>query len=113
MNALTDGVQILRDAAGHPAFAVLPFSQYQALVSGKAIAEPTIPNAVVNAVFDRDVSTVLAWREHLCLTQAEVAARMGVSQATFAQMEAAKRPRKATLEKIAAAMGLAVGQLAW
>ncbi len=38
---------------------------------------------------------------------------MGVTQAAFAQMEAAKRPRKATLAKVAAAMGLAVEQLAW
>ena len=113
MNALTDGVQILRDAGGHPAFAVLPFAQYQALLAGKIKAEPSIPNAVVNAVFDRGISVVAAWREHLRLTQAEVAGHMGVSQAAFAQMEAAKRPRKATLQKIANALGLDVTQLAW
>lgn len=111
MNALTDGVQILRDAGGHPAFAVLPFAEYQALVAGKR-AESTVPHAVVSAVVD-GATVVAAWREHLRLTQAEVAARMGITQAAFAQMEAAKRPRRATLERIAAALGLAVEQLAW
>lgn len=113
MNALTDGVQILRDAGGHPAFAVLPFAQYQALVSGKPKAEPAIPGKVVDLHFDKGLTPVAAWREHLRLTQAEVAVRMGVTQAAYAQMEAAKRPRKATLEKIAAAMGLALEQLSW
>ena len=113
MNALTENIQILRDAGGHPAFAVLPFAQYQALIAGKFTAEPTIPNAVVNKVFDGGVSVTAAWREHLHLTQAEVASRMGISQAAFAQMEAAKRPRKATLTKIAAALGLEIEQLTW
>lgn len=111
MNVLIENVQILRDASGHPAFAVVPFPQYEALVKGKSRDEPTIPNAVVNAVFDRGLSVVAAWREHLRLTQAEVAARMGITQAAFAQMESAKRPRKATLAKIAAALGLVVEQL--
>jgi len=113
MNGLTDNVQILRDASGHPAFAVLPFDQYRALLASANSMGATVPNAVVNAVFDRGLSVVAAWREHLHLTQAEVAARMGITQAAFAQMESAKRPRKATLQKIAAAMDLEVEQLAW
>lgn len=113
MNVLTDDVQILRDAGGHPAFAVLPFAKYQALLAGKPTPEPTIPNTVVTAVFDRGISPTAGWREHLRLTQAEVAERMGITQAAFAQMETAKRPRRATLERIAAAMGLEFEQLAW
>ena len=54
-----------------------------------------------------------AWREHLRLTQAEVAERMGITQSAYAQMEAAKRPRKATLQKVAHALGLELDQLAW
>jgi len=41
-----------------------------------------------------------------------VAARMGVSQAAFAQMESAKRPRKVTLQKVADALGISMEQLA-
>jgi transcriptional regulator with XRE-family HTH domain len=54
-----------------------------------------------------------AWREHFGLTQADVAGRIGITQAAYAQMEGVKRPRKATLEKVAAAMGLDVEQLRW
>jgi transcriptional regulator with XRE-family HTH domain len=38
---------------------------------------------------------------------------MGISQAAYAQTEAAKRPRKATLQKLADALGLSLDQLAW
>ena len=113
MSALTESVQILRDASGHPAFAVLPFAQYRALIAAKPNGEPTVPDAVVNTVFDRHISPTAAWREYLRLTQSEIASRMGISQSAFAQMESAKRPRRATLEKIAAAIGLSIEQLAW
>ena len=59
------------------------------------------------------MSPMAAWREHFSLTQAEVAARIGVTQAAYAQMERVKQPRKATLEKVAEAMGLEVDQLRW
>ena len=54
-----------------------------------------------------------AWREYFSLTQAEVASRMAVAQSACAQMERVKQPRKATLEKVAAAMGIEVQQLRW
>ena len=72
-----------------------------------------VPNKVVNLSFERGVSSMAAWREHLGLTQAEVAARIGITQAAYAQMERVKQPRKTTLEKIASALGLEVEQLRW
>lgn len=68
---------------------------------------------MVNAVFDGPMTVMAAWREHLRLTQAEVAQRIGVTQAAYAQMESAARPRKATLQKVADAFGLALEQLHW
>ncbi len=59
------------------------------------------------------VSMLQAWREYLMLTQAEMALRMGMTQAGYAQIESAKRPRKATLEKAAAALGITTEQLAY
>ncbi len=47
------------------------------------------------------------------IPQEEMAKRMGITQAGYAQIEAAKRPRKATLEKAAAAMGITLDQLAY
>ena len=73
----------------------------------------TVPKEVVNRSFERGVSPMAAWREHLGITQAEVAARIGITQAAYAEMERAKQPRKATLEKVAEAMGLDLEQLRW
>lgn len=72
-----------------------------------------VPNEVVNLSFDRGVSAMAAWREHLGLTQVEAAARIGITQAAYAQMERVKQPRKATLDKVASALGLEVEQLRW
>jgi transcriptional regulator with XRE-family HTH domain len=49
----------------------------------------------------------------LTLTQEEMASRMGITQAGHAQIEAAKRQRKKTLEKAAVAMGITLDQLAY
>lgn len=95
---------------GKPAFVVVPYREFRRMVGG--FTPGTIPHVVVRAVVD-GATPMAAWREHLRLTQAEVAARVGVSQAAYAQMEAVKRPRKATLAKIAAALGLEVEQLAF
>lgn len=53
------------------------------------------------------MTAVGAWRKHLGLSQAEVAARIGINQPAYAQQEQAAKPRKATREKIAAALGIA------
>jgi len=66
----------------------------------------TIPNAVVGRRVMDEVSMLQAWREYLMLTQTEMAERMGISQAGYAQIESAKRPRKATLQKAAEALGI-------
>jgi hypothetical protein len=111
MNALTDSVQILRDASGHPAFAVLPFAQYQALIKGKPRGVPGIPADVVENAVGNGVSAARAWREHLELTQAEVAQRMGITQGSYAQLEAKKTIRKSSRERIAKALGIDESQL--
>jgi transcriptional regulator with XRE-family HTH domain len=75
--------------------------------------QTAVPNEVVNLFFERGVSPMAAWREHFGLTHAEVAACIGITQAAYAQMERVKQPRKATLEKVAGAMGLETEQLRW
>lgn len=74
-----------------------PHEQFRRMRSG--FTKGTVPNEVVKLAYERDVSPLAAWREHFSLTQAEVAARVGITQAAYAQMERVKRPRKATLEK--------------
>lgn len=113
MTEHTETVQILRDAAGHPAFAVIPFAQYQALISGHnpGKAVPGIPGDVLENCVMNNVSPVKAWREHLEMTQAEVAARMDIKQSSYAELEAKKNIRKSSRVKIAAALGISESQL--
>ena len=109
-------VQVILDGCGQAAFAVIPYPEYQALLERAGVAalheQGMVPHEVVNLMFDGSgMSAARAWREHLGLTQVEVADRMGISQAALAQMEAAKRPRKASRAKLAEAMALTPEQL--
>lgn len=106
MNALTD-IQTIKGPDGTPAFVVVPYAEYMRRF---AHDEGLIPHEVVSATVD-GASPMKAWREHLGLTQAEVAARLKVSQAAYAQTERAARPRKATVVRVAAALHIAVEQL--
>ena len=110
MNAHTE-FQVIVGANGKPAFVVVPYAEFRKMKA--SFAAGSVPNEVVNLSFERGVLAMGAWREHLGLTQAELAVRVGVSQAAYAQMERAKVPRKATLEKVASAMGLEAQQLRW
>jgi ribosome-binding protein aMBF1 (putative translation factor) len=103
--------QIINDAAGHPAFAVIPYAEYLELVEAQHDDNLTVPHEVVAASIDGD-SMIKAWREYLGLTQQELADRMGISQPSFAKLERPDaNPRKSTLKKIAAALGISLAQL--
>jgi transcriptional regulator with XRE-family HTH domain len=55
---------------------------------------------------------IKAWREHIGITQGELARRMGVSQAAVAKLEKPDaNPRDATLKKVAEALGISPAQL--
>jgi DNA-binding XRE family transcriptional regulator len=110
MNARTE-FQIIVGTDGKPAFVVVPYDQFCLMKVG--FGSNSVPNEVVNLSFDRGVTAMAAWREHFGLTQAEVASRIGVTQAAYAQMERVKQPQKPTLEKVAVAMGLTAEQLRW
>ena len=110
MNVRTE-FQVIVGADGKPAFVVVPYDQFRRMRGG--FTQGTVPNEVVNLAYERSMSPMAAWREHFNLTQAEVAGRIGITQAAYAQMERVKQPRKATLEKVAAALGLKIDQLRW
>lgn len=104
---------------GIPVAVVVPYDEYTVAFAstadvGQGAEKGTVPHEVASRVLKEQISPVRAWREHLGLTQAEVASRMEVSQSAFAQMEAPDgRPRMVTLKKVAAALGLTVAQLKW
>lgn len=110
MNAHTE-FQIILGKDGKPAFVVVPFEEFEKMKSVQNAS--TVPNNVVNLSFDKNLTPMAAWREHLGSTQVQVASRMNITQAAYAQMERVKKPRKATLQKVADALGLTVEQLRW
>lgn len=116
MNARID-LQTLLGPDGRPAFVVVPASDFERIrplleAAATPMQAPGIPQEVVEAHVLHDVPMVKAWREHLGLTQQEVCARAGLLQPALARMESgATRMRKATREKLAAAMGLTLEQL--
>jgi predicted transcriptional regulator len=110
MNTLTN-YQTILGADGKPAFVVLPYDEFVKLPG--VVRPGMIPNAVVSRRIMDEVTMLQAWREHLMLTQTELASRMGMTQAGYAQVEAAKRPRKATLMKAADALGITLEQLGY
>ena len=105
MNALAD-IQKIKGPDGEPVFAVpchefmRPFAREVSL----------IPHTVVSATVD-GASPMKAWREYLRLTQAEVATRMGVTRAVYAQVESTARPSKASIARVAAAFCITPDQL--
>ena len=81
------------------------------LLASRDRQENLVPNEVVNLTFDNDWSPMRAWREHLGLTQTEVAARGNMTQGAYAPMENSAKPRRASSKRIAKAIGLTVEQL--
>ena len=108
MNTPAD-IQIIHDGAGNPAFVVMPYAQW---LKRTSITAGLIPNEVVGAVIEGGKTTVRAWREYLGLTQEELAAKAGMTQAALSQIESGEhKTRKTTREKLARAMGITTSML--
>lgn len=107
MNTLTE-IQTINGPDGAPAYVVMPYAVYMRRFAHEA---GLIPHEVVSAMVDGGASPIKAWREHLGMTQAAVAARMGVSPAAYARTESAAKPRSNMLVRVAQALGLNVEQL--
>lgn len=99
--------QTILGADGQPAFVVMPYADFVARFEKTGV----VPHAVVGLMVEEGMSPAKAWRTHLGLTQSVVAERMGVSQSAYQQLEASETIRKASREKIAAALGIEAGQL--
>jgi len=74
--------------------------------------EPTIPDAVARKVLVDNFALIRAWREYLGLSQDEMAMRMAITQPAYQQIESkTTKPRAATLQKLAKALGVEEKQL--
>jgi DNA-binding XRE family transcriptional regulator len=103
------------DYHGKPAFVLIPWEEYKRirpLLEGDKARSTGIPQAVVEAHVLSGVPMIRAWREHIGITQGELATRMGVSQAAVAKLEKLDaKPRSTTLKKVAEALGISAAQL--
>lgn len=113
MNEHIDYQTIEQD--GKPVFAVVPYEQFQTLLHTSGVVEndeATIPHEVMRAVVVDGKSMVRAWREHLDMTQGELAEKASVSQPAIAQLETSDSEyRESTLKKLAIALGIEVDKL--
>lgn len=113
MKAPTEYQTIYHD--GQPAFVLVPvadFERVRPLLERRSVRD-AIPQAVVEAHVLHDMPLIRAWREYLGLTQEDVAQQAHMQQPALARLERGdSTPRKATLTKLAKAMGLSVEQLA-
>ena len=73
--------------------------------------EPGIPASVVENAIRHGLSATRAWREHLQLTQDEVAKGIGISQGAYAELEAKATIRLSSRIKVAKALGIEPSQL--
>ncbi|WP_118987111.1 helix-turn-helix domain-containing protein [Photorhabdus sp. CRCIA-P01] len=118
-------IQFITDEHGKKQAVILPMDEYERLLAAADHDEnyqiipytagpnddETIPHEVVSIMVDDEVSLQAAWRIYRGLSQAEVAEKLGIKQAAVSQFEKSDRPRKATIEKLAALYDCRISQL--
>lgn len=91
----------LRDACRPPASHKVPVVQ-----------QSVVPSAVANLKTGNDWSLIRAWREHLNISTADMAARLGVDHSIYIELERPRpRPRQIILDRISEALGVSPDQL--
>lgn len=95
-------------AGDKPAFAVIPYYRYLELTKDE---KTLLPDEVVGITVKQDCNLLKAWRLHLGFTQKELAEKAGITQAALSQMEKSENPHSATINKLAAAMGIETARL--
>ena len=110
---LPSSVQYLNDREGNPLYVVLPFADFQALeASIEQKKDSYVPQEVAQRVLVENCSPARSWREFLGKTTSEVAAKIGISEAEYIQLEALpKLTRRSVREKVADALGINSEQL--
>ena len=112
---------------GEPLFAVVPIEDYKTLIAISTrdyddrtfreimnaidAGEETFPDEFVGRLIETD-SPLREWRKYRGMTQVELAAASGLTQAAIAQIETSKRnPRVETARKFADALNCDIDDL--
>ena len=99
-----------------PAFAVIPYAEYETMRRKLAVAEKkaervSVPLDVAEMHVMQGFSLMKAWRIYLKKTQSEVAESLGVTQGAYSQMEKSKTNQWETLRRVAAVFDVQPEQL--
>jgi len=122
---MTEAAQIIRDAGGEPAFAVLPIAEYERLLDAadealsvrafdayKAARSETFPEEVAERLLAGE-HPVRVFREYRGLTQTQLAEVAGLKQAYVSQIEARARVGSVdVLKRVADALNVDIDDLA-
>ncbi len=108
-------IQIIHEN-NRPAFAVIPFGEFERMQRKLAIAEKrdekvSFPLEVAEMNTLKGYSLIKAWRLYRGKTQKELAAAMGITQSAFSQIEKSETNQAETLRRAAAALGVEPEQL--
>jgi DNA-binding XRE family transcriptional regulator len=112
------------EAGGKPAFAVLPYAEWQrieelledaqdnaALESFRRNAEETFPVSVADSLIAGD-NPIRVYRKHRKMSLSDVAEKCGIAKPYLSQIETGKRKASAdVLKKLAVALGVSVDDL--
>ena len=121
------GLQVIYDDAGQPAFAVLPWREYQGLTNrqnddewlsdeelydlAKMEGGESFPLALAERILDGE-NPISVYRNHRGMTQQELAAAAGINAVYLSQIETGKRVGSAkTLASLARALNVAVDDI--
>ena len=124
-----ENVQIITNERGAPAFAVLPWDRYLALVDEDFDAEEEeaadvaalraamaeddegLPDALVGRLIDGE-HPIRVWRHHRGMTQSTLAEKIGIKPAYLSQIETGKRTGSLDLHRrVAKALGVHIDDL--
>ncbi|MFC0913724.1 helix-turn-helix domain-containing protein [Pasteurella multocida] len=109
-------LQYINDTNGKPQFVVLPIEEFKRLTAldddlifqdvpyqSDHTDNETVPNEVINIMFDQDLSVLAAWRVYRGLSQYDVAVKTGLTQSSISQAEKkGSKPQQKTCERLAA-----------
>ena len=81
------------------------------LLASEHREDGSVPHGVMKFVLLRNHTLQRAWREHLGITQKELATRIGITQSALSQLEVSEKLQAATREKLATGLGILAAQL--